>query len=55
VYGRIAREHPGRISGIFIRNVTNATRSDARFRGAFSGVDPAMWRLFDNPAGLELP
>jgi phosphatidate phosphatase APP1 len=55
VYGRIAREHPGRISGIFIRNVTDATRSDARFSGAFSGLDPALWRLFDNPAGLELP
>jgi hypothetical protein len=35
--------------------VTGAAPDDARFAAAFAGIDPDRWRLFTDPADLELP
>jgi phosphatidate phosphatase APP1 len=52
VYGGIARNHPGQVAAIFIRNVTGETPKSDRFGKAFEGVPPDRWRLFDQPAEL---
>lgn len=49
VYGTIAREHPGRVRAIYIREVKGADLSDARFAKAFEGVDvPTV--VFSSPS-----
>lgn len=53
IYGHLARRNPGRIAAVFIRNVTDSTRGDERFRKAFAGVGDSLWRLFISPS--ELP
>jgi hypothetical protein len=55
VYADLFRRHPGRIEQIYIRNVTRASRGDARFREVFDGVPADRWRLFTDPADLALP
>lgn len=56
-YGEIARKYPGWIRAIFIRRVTDIMNmeqknKDERFLKAFEGVDPKIWKVFENPADL---
>ncbi len=53
IYGRIARDHAGRVAAIFIRNVTRETADGPRFRKAMQGVPQQQWKLFDAPAELQ--
>jgi len=52
VYGAIAREYPGRIAGIYIRDVTSETALHPRYLSAFRELDEGLWHLFTDPAGL---
>jgi hypothetical protein len=53
IFGRLAREHPGQVVAIFIRNVTNETAESLRFQQAFAGLPPTLWRLFGDPEDLR--
>lgn len=55
VYTRLFRENPTRIRKIYIRNITNAHRTDQRMSNVFEGIDPDVWELFDEPGALTLP
>jgi phosphatidate phosphatase APP1 len=46
IYGGIARDHPGRIVRILIRQVTDEAREATRYQQAFRGVEPERWQLF---------
>ena len=48
------RPYSQQILRIYIRNVTQASRDDERFRELFA-VDGEKWTLFDDPAELALP
>jgi hypothetical protein len=53
IYGMIARENPGRVIRICIRNVNGETRTSARMQAAFTGLPDDLWVLFGNPS--EIP
>ena len=55
VYAAMIKKYPGQIEHIYIRNVTQASPQDERFRELFAGIDQQKWRLFTDPAELELP
>ena len=55
VYADLLREFPDRILGVFIRNVTGEAPDNDRFAALFRDIDSERWRLFDDPATLELP
>ncbi|MFH5211089.1 phosphatidate phosphatase App1 family protein [Antrihabitans sp. NCIMB 15449] len=56
VYGSIAREAPGRIARIYIRNVTNEPQAAPRYRYAFKGVPDDLWVVFTDVSELpEMP
>lgn len=55
VYAAVLREFPQQIVRIYIRNVTNASRNEARFAAAFKDIDSRKWRLFKDPRELSLP
>ncbi len=52
IYAGFMRRYAERIEKIYIRNVTGAKPDDARFKAVFTGLDPARWQLFDDPAQL---
>jgi phosphatidate phosphatase APP1 len=54
VYGEMTRRFPQRIQGIFLRNVTNDKGTEERYQLAFEGVDPSLWKLFNDPKEMEL-
>jgi phosphatidate phosphatase APP1 len=51
-YAPLLRKYPKQISKIYIRNVTNARRNDARFAKVFAGISASKWRLFTDPSTL---
>lgn len=53
IYGKIARENPGRVKHIYIRRVTLETRHDRRYQTAFESLDPAAWTVFDDPSEIR--
>jgi hypothetical protein len=53
IYGTIARKHPGRVSRIFIREVSGDIRESQRYSKAFQGVEGMKWQLFHT--GADLP
>lgn len=53
IYAGVARQNPGRIVQILIRDVTGATPGDDRFARAFAGLDPGLWQVFDEPAEIR--
>lgn len=55
VYAGLATKYPDQILRVFIRNVTQESADDPRFRSVFAGIDSERWRLFDDPQTLELP
>ncbi|MHC5210812.1 MAG: phosphatase domain-containing protein [Planctomycetota bacterium] len=48
-YGAIAREHPGRILHIAIRDVSGEARDDARYAAAFRDLPDTLWVLWTRP------
>jgi hypothetical protein len=51
IYGDIARDHPGRVRAILVRNVTAESADDPRYvDGAFEGLSPDLWLVFDDTA-----
>ena len=46
LYGAIAREYPGRVSRIYIRDLESRSMDSARLRKAFRGQTNNVWRLF---------
>ena len=55
VYAALIREFPDQVKAIYIRNVTGETADNDRFKAVFGDVEPDLWALFDDPAGLKLP
>lgn len=53
IYADFMRRYPRRIERIFIRNVSEGKRDDARFSNVFAGIEPDRWILFVDPD--ELP
>ena len=45
IYGRFAREHPGRIVAIHIRDVTGEKPDSPRYRNAFARLPAGLWKL----------
>jgi phosphatidate phosphatase APP1 len=46
IYGAIARQHPGSVQRMFIRDVVGEDSDSARIQKAFEGVPPEKWMLF---------
>jgi hypothetical protein len=55
VYGEIARQFPGQVLRVLIRDVTQEPPAAARYQKAFSGLPPELWQLFRDPANIRLP
>jgi len=55
VYAAILRKYPDQILKIFIRNVTQESADNDRFKSVFACVDADRWQLFDDPLTLVLP
>ena len=53
IYGTLAREHPGRIRAIYIRDVTGEPATAERYKEAFKGLPAERWKVFKEPG--ELP
>ncbi len=49
IYAGFARRHPGRVEGIFIRNVGGGVREWGR---VFAGVPSSKWRVFEEAREL---
>ncbi len=49
IYAELARQHPGQITRILIRNVTNEAADAPRYRETFKDVPPAKWAVFQHP------
>lgn len=52
VYAALAAEFPERIVGVYLRNVSDASRDDARFAPLDEAPGAARWRLFADPSRL---
>ena len=55
VYAEMLCNYPEQIVRIYIRNVTKSSPDDQRFKKTFFGIAREKWKLFKDPAGLELP
>jgi phosphatidate phosphatase APP1 len=55
IYATLARERPGQIARILIRNVTNEEPGGPRCQAAFAGVPADIWQLFTDPQEVRLP
>lgn len=55
VYAALIRKHPDQVRRVYIRNVTQETRDNARLAAVFDGVADDRWVLFDDPEHLGLP
>ena len=54
VYAGIYRLFPDQIRAIYIRNVSGAARSDARFAAVFEGIPDSRWCLFHDVEEIRL-
>ncbi len=55
IYGEAARNHPGRVVHIYIRNVRGETPEKERYREAFKYLAPDSWSLYEKGADIRLP
>ena len=55
IYGALARQFPGQITQIYIRDVTNDAAESERYQQAFHDVPRATWQIFRPPAELRPP
>jgi phosphatidate phosphatase APP1 len=53
IYGALAREHPGQIVRILIRDVTGEQADAERYRIAFRGVEADRWMVFREASGIQ--
>ena len=51
VFGDLARRYPQQVHWIFIRDLRESPEMP-RYRAAFDGIDPRVWRLFTDAATL---
>ncbi|GJQ29129.1 MAG: hypothetical protein HBSAPP03_10130 [Phycisphaerae bacterium] len=55
-YLALARQHPGRVVKVLIRDVSGEPRDAERYRRLMEGLDPALLDVFETPPeSLELP
>ena len=52
IYGALAREFPGEVAAIFIRDVSGEGREAARYAAAFAGVPAERWAIFADAGAL---
>lgn len=52
IYGQLARDFPGRITRILIRNVTQEGADAPRYQQAFKDLPAGLWKIFREPAEL---
>ena len=55
VYAALLQKYPEQIQKIFIRNVTQESARNDRFKTVFEFVEASQWELFENPQTLDLP
>jgi hypothetical protein len=56
MYAGLARDHPGRVARVLIRDVTGEGPGAERYREAFAGLPEGLWQVFREPgevAALE--
>jgi len=53
IYGQLARDHPGRIVRIFIREVGDQASDAPRYQAAFRGLPPGTFRVFRDPREID--
>ena len=51
VFGDLARRYPHQVKWIFVRELSRSTQP-SRYRAAFAGIDPCVWKVFSDPATL---
>ena len=49
IYAALARKFPMQVTRICIRNVTNEPMGADRYKNAFRGLPPELWRVFRDP------
>lgn len=54
VYGLIARQYPGQVEKIIIRDVTGQPRGDSRYQTAFQEIPTDKWLLFRDARKLDV-
>ena len=52
VYAALLRKYQNQIIKVLIRNVTNATMDDKRFKKLFTGLSRNRWQLFTHPGEI---
>lgn len=53
IYGRIARENPGRVRHIYVRDVTGDKPDGPRYRKAFKDLAPSAWTVFSDASIIK--
>ena len=53
VYAEVYKRFPENIDEIWIRKVENSNVSEQRLNTSFADIPPTVWKIFDNPEGLE--
>lgn len=53
IYGDMARQFPRQVERIFIREVRGDTPGSDRYKKAFRGLDPEMWKIFIKPSEIQ--
>jgi hypothetical protein len=53
IYGALARQHPGQVWGIFIRDVSSESDNGRRYEKAFEGLSRGLWRVFKQPDEIK--
>jgi hypothetical protein len=53
IYGDLARKFPRQVERIFIREVRGDTPGSDRYKKAFHGLDPDLWKIFIKPSEIQ--
>lgn len=54
IYAQILQQYPKQIIKILIRNVTEESPTNTRFKTTFKDLDPNLWQLFKHPDEIKL-
>ena len=52
VYAALLRKYPDQVRKVYIRNVSDASIDDDRFKTLFDGIDADCWALFEQPDSI---
>ena len=55
VYAALMRKFPDQILMVYIRNVTQESADNERFKSVFHNIPQEHWHLFEDPLTLALP